>query len=178
MATRTMMTLEQYMALPDDGWRHEYNRGVLIKVPPPKYGHSKIILKLVRSLDPLVYEAGLGSIHVQAGFALDGGDIIRIPDVAFVSMEREQATRDNEWLQGSPDLAVEVVSPSNDIEDLAEKIEQYLEFGAREVWIVYPRIRQVQVHTPADGWRVLRSGDTLASPMFPGWQLKVDELYA
>jgi Uma2 family endonuclease len=178
MATRTMMTLEQYLALPDDGCRHEYNRGVLIKVPAAKHGHGRIIANLIASLDPLVRQTGLGRVYGQEGFELDAPDLIRIPDVAFVRMEREQATGDNEWLQGAPDLAVEVVSPSNDPEDLAEKIEQYLEFGAREVWIVYPRNRQVQVHTPGDGWRVLRSGDALSSPMFPNWQLTVDELFA
>ena len=173
-----MMTLAQYLALPDDGWRHEYNRGVLIKFPPPKYGHGRIIKNLIRSLDPYVQGAGLGSVYGQEGFELDAPDLIRIPDVAFVRMQHEQATADNEWLQGSPDLAVEVVSPSDDPEDLAEKIDQYLEFGAREVWVVYPRNRAVHVYGPADVRRVLRSGDTLTSPMFPGWQLKLDELFA
>ena len=109
----------------------------------------------------MVRRAGLGRIRCQAGFELDGLDLIRIPDVAFVGMDRLLGARKDEWIQGSPDLAVEVVSLSNDPEDLAEKIEQYLEFGSREVWIIYPRTRQVHIYFPGRARRVLRSGDAL-----------------
>jgi len=177
MATRTLMTLEEYLALPNDGWRHEYDRGVLIKMPPAKHGHGKIISNLIASLDPLLRQTGLGRLYGQEGFALDGPDLIRIPDVAFVRMDRAQSTPDDEWFTGSPDLAVEVVSPSNDPEDLAEKIEQYLEFGSHEVWIVYPRNRQVHIYSSGDVRRVLRPGDTLESSLFPGWRIAVDDLF-
>ncbi len=178
MATRTLMTLDQFLALPDDGWRHEFNRGVLIKMPPAKHGRGKIISNVVDSLSPLLRQTNLGRVYGQEGFALDGPDLIGIPDVAFVRMDRVLNTADNEWLQGAPDLAVEVVSPSNDPEDLAEKIEQYLEFGSQEVWIVDPRTRQVHIHATGDARRVLRAGDTLVSPLFPGWQLPIDGLFA
>jgi Uma2 family endonuclease len=78
-------------------------------------------------------------------------------------------------IQGAPALAVEVVSPSDLAQDLARKVDQYLSAGAREVWVVYPNIREVHVSREGGEAFVLGPHDTLETPgLLPEFAVKVD----
>lgn len=177
MATTThLLTWKEFEQLPDE--HLEILEGELITLPPPKSGHSNIAADTFLRLQPL-QENGLGRVYQEAGFQLSEDPATWIqPDVSFVKMERVRATKPNEYFLGAPELAVEVVSPSETAETLSRKIELLLAGGSLTVWVIYPKTRQVHVFLP-DGTSFRRSvGDVLTTPeLLPGWELPVAMLF-
>lgn len=82
------------------------------------------------------------------------------------------------YVEGAPELAVEVVSPSDSAEDLEVRVEQYLHFGSKQVWVVYPKTKRIHVFRPESQVRVLDETQTLdAAELFPGFSVKVANLF-
>jgi Uma2 family endonuclease len=81
----------------------------------------------------------------------------------------------DKYLTGSPALAIEVISPSNRADIMEVKVELYFQFGAREVWRVYPKTRHVVVHF-ANRSHVVRAGQTLETSLLAGFALQVAEI--
>jgi len=174
MTPKTVLSVEEFTALPDDGMKHELNEGELIVMPPPKPRHGDCQAKLCSALREFVAARSLGSVFTESGYHLTR-HTIRGPDVSFVRKARLQ--NPDEYFEGGPDLAVEIVSPGDDASDLREKIQQYLSAGTLEVWVVYPRSRQIEIHTPDKTIRTLGIDDTLeAVNLLPGFQLSVRAL--
>ena len=107
-------------------------------------------------------------------------DLKRRPDVAFVSFGRwpeKTVTRDNAW-NVVPDLAVEVVSPTNLAEDVENKTVEYLDAGVRLVWVLYPDLGRVYVYGSPTDVRVLEKTDALdGGDVLPGFRLPITALY-
>ena len=105
----------------------------------------------------------------------------RRPDVAFVSRERCQQSpvpKEGDW-NVVPDLAVEVVSPTNDATELEKKLVEYFRFGVRQVWVLHPEHRRLYVHESLRKVSVLNEDDTLiGGDVLPGFSLKLVELFA
>jgi Uma2 family endonuclease len=112
-------------------------------------------------------------------FVLDrDADLKRRPDVAFVSRTRWPGRpQQTEAWDVIPDLAVEVVSPTNTADEVLEKIDEYFRFGVRLVWVIYCEPLQVYVYRSAKDVRVLRPGDDLeGGDVLPGFRLPIDTL--
>ena len=105
----------------------------------------------------------------------------RRPDVAFVSRERCRQSplpKEGDW-DVVPDLAVEVVSPTNDATELEEKLVEYFRFGVRQVWVLHPEQRRLYVHESLRKVSVLNEDDSiLGGDLFPGLSLPLAELFA
>ncbi len=175
MGAKTLLSFDEFMALPDDGNRHELNQGELVVMPPPSTLHDLCAAKIMLPLSVWVAERKLGMVLANAGYVLfrQPERTVRQPDVSFVSRERLAASREAVLIEGAPELAIEVVSPSDSAEDLNVKVRQYLEAGGKEVWVFYPKTRSVQV-SKADGRTVtLSESDTLTTDLFPGWSARV-----
>ena len=171
MTPKTLLSIEDFAALPDDGMKHELNEGELIVMPPPKPRHGDCQLNLGSALREFVVSNGLGKVYTESGYRLTP-HTVRGPDISFVRTSRLQDP--DEYFNGAPDLAVEIVSPGDDASDLREKIKQYLDGGTSVVWVVYPRSRQIEMHTPDKTIRRLGAEDTLEAPeLLPGFQLSV-----
>lgn len=171
MTPKTLLSVEDFAALPDDGMKHELNEGELIVMPPPKPRHGDCQAKLAAILVEFVTAHGTGKVFTESGYRL-APHTVRGPDVSFVRTSRLQDP--DEYFDGAPDLAVEIVSPGDDASDLREKIKQYLDAGTSVVWVIYPRSRQIEIHTPGKTIRRLGVEDTLESPeLLPGFQLSV-----
>ena len=107
-----------------------------------------------------------------------------MPDLSFISRER-MATHDQEvadpdepwWL--APDIAIEVVSPTDNYDDLSSKVADYLKYGVKLIWMVDPRARAVRVHTPDQptGFTLSESDTLSAEPVVAGWQIPVADLF-
>jgi Uma2 family endonuclease len=178
MATRTLLTLEEFERLPDDEMIHELSKGELISVTYPKFGHSKVALRLQRRLMFFVEERQLGGVYPETGYVLSPDPpTLRFPDLSFLSLERERSQSPDDYVRGAPELAVEIVSPSDSAEDLQLKIHQYLSAGAKAVWVIYPKTRSVHLYQHGVS-RVLTEKDVLDAPeLFPGWSMPVSELF-
>ena len=177
MATTThLLTWKEFEQLPDE--HLEILEGELITVPPPKSGHSLISENAADLLRPLKAN-GAGRVLCEAGYKLSEDPASWIqPDVSFLKMERIRATKPNDHFLGAPELAVEVVSPSETADTLNRKIDLLLAGGSLAVWVLYPTHRDVRVYLP-DGTSFRRGlNDVLTVPeLLPGWELPVSSLF-
>ncbi len=171
MTPRTLLSVEEFAALPDDGMKHELNEGELIATALSKPRHGECQARLGSAIWKFVVSHGLGRVFTESGYRLTP-HTVRGPDVSFVRTSRLQDP--DEYFEGAPDLAVEIVSPGDDASDLREKIKQYLDAGTSVVWVIYPRSRQIEIHTPDKTIRKLGVEDILEAPeLLPGFQLSV-----
>jgi Uma2 family endonuclease len=176
-----LMTADELLRMPDDGMRHELVKGELRTMPPGGDEHGLIAGTIHGTLYPHVRDRKLGRTYIaDTGFRLTSDpDTVRAPDVAFVRRERVEATgRLTGFRDGAPDLVVEVISPTDLYTDVDEKVAEYLEHGARLVFVVNPRRRTVARHRPNEPVVTLTVDDVLdGEDVVPGWSLPVRELF-
>jgi Uma2 family endonuclease len=172
----------QLLELPDDGWRYELVEGELRRMSPAGQLHGRIAMRLAWRLAQYVEEQRLGIVFAaETGFLLHSNpDTVRAPDVAFVSAERTAGeTVSPGFWPGAPDLAVEVVSPSDGYADVEEKVIDWLAAGSRLVWVVNPRRQDVAAYRSLSDIRILTGAEILEAPeLLPGWSVPVRELFA
>ena len=168
------MTLEEFLQSDLEGY--EYVKGELIPMPPTSVEHGKISINLILPLGLYVRENQLGDVYVpDTGFQV--GDRVLMPDVAFVSSERMPDDL-NKVFPTPPDLAVEVVSPSDAFRSVIRKALDYLKAGTKMVWIVEPTSQAVRVYRSETPIRVLGIGDTLTGEdVVEGFSCQVAQLF-
>ncbi|NJO82867.1 MAG: Uma2 family endonuclease [Blastochloris sp.] len=146
----------------------------------PKPRHGAIAATLTVLIGSHVRSKTLGRIFIESGFVLARDpDVVRGPDFAFVAADRApQGTQLDEYLNGAPDLAVEVVSPNDIATDIRRLINLYFAAGARLVWIVYPEFMLVEVHRADNTISVLHVDDELdGEDVLPGFRTPVRALF-
>ncbi len=177
--TRPLLSLEDFERLPDDDFRHELDRGELVIVTAPKFRHGRIAQRINFALSKFVYERDLGEVYSEVAYLLaEDPPTLRIPDVSFLRAERAGSTPDDEYVRGAPDLAVEIISPSDHAEGVARKVRQYVAAGSRAVWTVYPKACEIHRFSPDATVRIVSTDALLEEPgLFPGWSLSLSELF-
>ncbi len=181
MATKTLLTLADFQTLPwPDGVRYELDQGELVSMPFPTPFHNDVAGEIYVVLRAFAKGRRLGHVYPSdTGYMLTREPAtVRAPDASFVTAERYSRLDRDRDIEGAPDLAVEVVSPSETATDLHKKIRQYLNAGCRLVWIVYPESREIEVHDHKLGIRLLTGHDTLtAEDLLPGFAIPVKDLF-
>lgn len=159
-----LYTAEDLRVLDGD---YELVRGVLVEMTPPTLRHGVLCARIAaRLLDWSRRAGGLVACN-DSGFILGRGpDTVRGPDVSWVRADRVEDIPEDGYLEGAPDLAVEVLSPSDRPGAVHAKIANYLEAGCPLVWVLDPRHSVVEVYTADRPVQVLRSGDVLELPGF------------
>jgi Uma2 family endonuclease len=146
MTTTAPLTLEEFARLPHTERRYEISAGELITMPLAKSLHTVTALAVLEALQSYLRQYDDGLALPQASYVLSRDPLtIRQPDVSILSKDRVRATPSDEYFQGAPELAVEIISPTNSAEDLDLKVEQYFDAGAKQVWVLYPRTRRIHV---------------------------------
>jgi Uma2 family endonuclease len=171
-----LMTVDEYRQLPDrEDVIQELHWGMVVTLSRPKMKHAKLQLRLVELLRP---RAGhLGIIAAEVAFrALPEYDL-RGADVAYVSRQRWDGTDDDDNLHGSPELAIEVLSPSNTRAEIREKAVLCLSSGAQEFWVVDPKRETVSVTWQGGVPTVYHKGDRIPLSMFDS-HLDVSEIFS
>lgn len=174
------LTVEDLFDLPPDEDRWELVAGQLVREPVPGSDHGGVAASLSFHLYRFVREHRLGRVFDVVGFVLaTDPDTLRGPDLSFVSTERlATLPRRRSFFVGAPDLAVEVLSPSNTRWEIEVKVEEYLGAGSQAVWVVDPRRKTVVVHLPGRGPEILRESDILdGGEYLPGFRLAVAEIF-
>ena len=123
----------------------------------------------------------MGTVSAPDGMLRLGPGLVRIPDVAFISWDKfsERRLPDEPIPDLAPDLAVEVLSPSNTKREMERKLQEYFEHGVRLVWLVDPDQRTVEVFTAPDQSVVLHEDQTLdGGEVLPGFSLPLRQLFA
>jgi len=180
--TTQLMTAEGLLKLPQDGFRYELVEGELRRMPPAGHEHGDVTMNIAAPLHRHVKSNGLGKVYAaETGFLLQTNpDTIRAPDVAFIQRERvEQVSKSTSYWPGAPDLVVEVVSPGDTVSRVEEKVQEWLKFGVRLVWVVSPKLRTVTAYRSLTSVVVLTEKDTLdGGDVVPGFQISVAEIFA
>ena len=179
---KNWVTAQQLLDMPDDGYRYELVRGEIRKMPPSFEEHGLVSANVAVDLAPFVRRNGLGRVIIgETGYFLESDpDHVRAPDVSFIRQERVSPPGERRWfVRGAPDLAVEVLSPSNRPGPMAEKVADYLAAGCPMVVVIDPDLRNVIVHRPGQEPVVLSETDTLdGGDVVPGWSMPVSEIFA
>src|SRR5258706_4515367 len=175
MSRRTLQTFEQFEQFQDDGMKHELLKGEHIVLPPANSRHSDIQHRLLHLLHPYIKQHQLGDVRIETGVKLSSDTWLQ-PDVSFIRAAQIRATAPNRCYEGSPAIAVEIVSDSNTPARLNLKTEQYFTHGSEEVWIVYPKTGTVRMHYPNGNSQAVAESE-LRSHLFPGWSAPVDSLF-
>jgi Uma2 family endonuclease len=181
MAPRTL-TADQLLLMPDHGhYRYELVKGVLNVMEPAGAQHGSVAMEIAWRLMQHVGANGLGKVFAaETGFKIRSNpDTVRAPDAAFVRQERiEQTGIPSGFWPGAPDLAVEVVSPSDSFTEVDEKVVDWLSAGTRLVIVVDPRTRTATVHRQEGSALRLRETDLLrGEEVVPGWSVVLSELF-
>ncbi len=178
MSTRTLLTEADFDALPrEEGTAYELSEGELVVTASPRLLHNLVRERLHLSLGAFCQEHKLGVLLTEMDCRLATATI-RKPDLAFMTAGRLRDMDLNDRIEGAPDLAVEIVSPSNSPADLALKVRQYLQAGARLVWVIYPETRLVYVYSTDGSFAYREGGHVLDAPtLFPGWSLPLPDLF-
>ena len=160
----------------------ELVEGEIVEMPKPTGLHGQITFLLSLKIGNYVVDNRLGVVTAsETGFVLernpDGRDTVRGLDIAFIRGARVPAALPDQLLDMAPDLAVEVISPSNEAADIHHKIRQLLAAGTTLVWIVYPSTRAVDVHSQS-GATTLEGDDRLSGgDVLPGFEIPVREIF-
>ena len=179
--TMRPMTAEELALIPDDGDQYELVGGVLTRMAPASFRPSNIAARITVRIGAYAEAHGLGEVTVaDGGYLLERGpDTVRVPDVAFVRAERVPTLEEQEHFPAlAPDLAVEVISPSDRMSEVEDKVRQYLASGVPLVWVFDPRRRGVTVHRPGRAPLVLGEGDAFdGEDVLPGFRLSVSDVF-
>jgi Uma2 family endonuclease len=186
-AVQHEMTIEEFLSLPDDGTDRELIRGVLIEKPMTYRNrvHSEALSEVIRRLGNWAVESSQVRRHRvlsgEAGFLLrrTPNTIVGI-DVAVVAPEvMARQTDDTSLIDGAPLLAVEILSPSDTLQEIHTKTQLYLAAGVLVVWIIDPYDRTVQVYRPGQPPVLFNEQQQLCgAPELPGFEVAVNELFS
>jgi Uma2 family endonuclease len=180
-AQEQLLTAEELHKMPDDGNRYELVRGELVCMAATGGQHGIIASRLDHRLRAFVEAHDLGEVcAAETGFRLaQNPDTVRAPDVSFIARERlpTQGVPEGYW-PFAPDLAAEVISPSDRFDDVLTKVQEYLRAGTRLVWVFHPRTKTVMVYR-ANGEVQLLQGqaELCGEDVLSGFHCRVGELF-
>ncbi len=176
----TPVTAETLSAMGDIG-RCELIRGEIIHMAPAGAEHGDVAARLLLHVMVFVDAHNLGKVFAtDTGFIIERNpDTVRAPDVAFVRKDRlTQGNLPRGFFPGPPDLAIEVVSPSDSLSDVTVKVDQWLAAGATSVWVVDPPNRTIAVYRADNRVLRYRNADELRDePTLPGFSLRLDAVF-
>ena len=162
----------------------ELVNGEIVSMPVTNTEHAETVGRLAVYVGWFAMQNNSGRLYVgDAGIVLErdevDGDTVRGLDLAFVSYDKAPMRLPTRLIEIAPDLAIEVMSPSNTVGYTRRKIRQLLSMGCPQVWIVHPDLREVDVHSADGGVATYRDGDTLdASDVLPGFTIAVSDIFA
>ena len=172
-------TDQELQDLPASGHKHELLNGRLIVSPVPA-NHGAICVRLILLIGAFVQRRKLGELYDSStGFRISES-ILLSPDVSFVSRARLKKVfrGPDKFLRGAPDLAIEVLSPSDRTQLLNKKLDLYFEHGTRLVWTVNWKLEQVHIYRPDSISALTQSTDfLLGDEVLPGFKCRLQQLF-
>jgi len=177
MAATTLLTSDQFLAMPEEFDQHgnrikdELIGGEIVPMAQPSYFHDRVKNRinrlLIRFLDTNPH-LPLDAV-VEMGIQVSDYDSF-VPDVAILRTGEQPVS--SRIYRGAPEIAIEVVSPTDTAKHLKRKVDAYLQAGSKSVWIVFPEARSVQVFTPGSVHE-LKSDQPITDPLLPGFSSPV-----
>ena len=181
MSTATrLITADELLAMGDIG-RCELIYGELVMMSPAGAQHGVVAGRLYRAIAEFVDAHDLGqTFAAETGFKIASDpDLVRAPDASFVRKDKLPAALPKGFLEGVPDLAVEVVSPEDRKRGVAEKVNMWLAHGAVSCWVADPAARTLTIHrTSQEPIRMTSHEELRDEPTLPGFRLPLKIVFA
>jgi Uma2 family endonuclease len=173
---------DDFLLFPEDGKRHEIIDGDHFITPSPNTQHQRISFKLSAAFADFLTTHRLGEVFAAPyDVVLSDEDIVE-PDLLFISAARAAIITEKN-IQGPPDLVVEILSAGTRKIDEVVKRKLYERYGVREYWIVDPELEGIKIYRLTDqGYvrtaeLVREANDTLSTPLLPGFQALLAEIF-
>ena len=182
---KTLLTAGQFFdfCCKNDG-RYELVEGEVVELSPVNDPHGAVAGYIVTAFNNYSRPRSAGWARVETGYWLHHDpDTVRGPDVSFrLRSSSEREVPSTGFVPGAPDIAVEVVSPSNSAAQVERKVAEYLAAGSQRVWVVYPATRtaarRVVVHHPGGTAITYSGGDVITDEeLLPGFSLPLSEIF-
>lgn len=172
-------TAEELFHLPSDA-RYELIEGELYEIAPPGGEHADTTQRLSSYATVYAYTHNLGNGLAEVGFIVaTNPDTVLAPDFAFIPSDRVPKPMPKGYLTIVPDIVLETRSPEDTKKEVATKVERWLNFGVRIVWVADPQTRTFTIHHADRTVQILRSGDVLSGEdALPGFTFPVSELFS
>ena len=179
---KTLLTADQfyYFCCHNDG-RYELVEGRVVELAPARRRHGRTASNVSAAFHNYCRRTGAGWAEVEVGYRVrTGPDTVRGPDVSLVlSSEPQDEEQDSGFVVGAPDIAVEVVSPSNTPPEMERKVAEYLAAGSQRVWVAYPSNKTVQVHHTNGAIQTYTGEDVITDEeLIPGFSLPLSEIFS
>ena len=172
------LTLEDFLQLPDVDESYELVEGSAIKKMSPKFFHSRLTASFWSELSS--WSNGCGQVAIEWSVILKrrGKDWVPVPDLLYVSHERLPA----DWCEDAPcpvlpELVIEIVSPDQTFNQLAQKAMDYLSAGVYRVWVVYPPMRSLTVFFADRPPETYRGDRLLTDDLFPNLAITSEQFF-
>ena len=174
--TTQLMTAEELMQLEGPN-RHELIKGELLTMPPPQFEHGCVVATLSSLLFQHVKVNQLGIVSAESGYKLESNpDTVLGPDLSFISAQRLGSIPYG-YYPGAPDVAIEVLSPSDRRSRVEWKTNLWISLGAKSVWNVNPKLRTIEVVRAGGERKVFHETDELVDDTVPGFRVAVAEIF-
>ncbi len=181
LKAETTLTGADLLQMPHGmGERYELIEGKLITMAPASFKHGLVAAQVIHVL--MVSNADHKSGRVcssETGFYTRGDDkTVRAPDAAFISYARlPTGPLPEGFLKTAPDLVVEVISPGDRAGEIEQKTQEWLDFGVRVVWVIYPDSQRVHIHTRAGSHVISAEAPLDGGDVLPGFSIRVSDLF-
>lgn len=176
--SKTRVTMQEFLELAETRLPTELIAGEVVVKPTPNLPHQRLVFRTAHYLQMLVQ---MGYIYVAPVDVVFDNENVLQPDVFWVAPDSQCEPMDDRFFHGSPDLVIEILSPTTARRDRDIKFVLYEKYGAREYWLVDPDARFVEVYRrQAD--RLVRlgffgQGEKFTSPVLDNASLDVDTLF-
>ncbi|MBA2278699.1 MAG: Uma2 family endonuclease [Chloroflexia bacterium] len=174
------LTYDDLCQTPDDGNRYEIIDGELIVSPAPNLDHQRLLGELFALVRGYVRQHRLGRVFLApVDVRLSAHDVVE-PDLLFIRRERRDIYGSRRYVQGPPDLVVEIISPSSEKTDPGRKFDLYASSGVPEYWLMDPATRRFQLFVLREGRyeEMAAEAEHLRSEVIPGLVVDPGALFA
>jgi Uma2 family endonuclease len=179
LTRRKNWTDRELESLPQNGQKCELLDGELIMSPVPA-NHGTICVRLIILIGSFVQRRKLGEVYDSStGFRLSE-DVLLSPDLSFVSKSRLKKIlrAPDKFLCGAPDLGVEVLSPSDRMQEIHRKLDLYFEHGTRLIWMINWKLEQIHVYRPDSIEALTRPAEILSgAEVLPGFKCRLQQVF-
>jgi Uma2 family endonuclease len=181
LTTEKHSTIRDFERLPE-GAPYQLIAGELIMSPSPTFLHQDIIMNIAERLGPFLRKNNLGKVVLSPMDVYLTEEDVYQPDLIFIRKENVHLLNPNDRIRFVPDLVIEVLSPTTGSYDYSRKKRIYCERGVREYWIIDPEDRTIEIMVKEGAFyqtvALLRPPAVLESAMFPGFSMKIEEVFA
>jgi Uma2 family endonuclease len=172
---QTRLTIDDLIAIPEDGIRRELINGELITLDSPSSDHQTILKNVFFAVESFLRKNKLGKLYFAPVDVILEPHKVLIPDLVFVTTERLEIVKRK--IEGAPDWVVEVLSDSTRKRDLHTKRDTYLKHGVRTYWAIDPESEEIRIWEDGNPAVILERGATLTVSSLPGFELSADEIF-